>query len=338
MSSTDWNSWFRAIRLGLWTDTEYYKQLSKGLAVGSPKPRDIAWAPFHGMQWFIAGETGYGKSNTERLLIKELIPGIEAGAVEVIGFDAQLGVELQPVWDAGLLKEFHFGKEYEDRTPEYPHGKPYEVAVADALEPHVKQMRERSIYMRKMGIREWVITPKDPGRVILFDEVGQMFRKNVAPAVRNRAIGYVDTLTMQSRKCGYVVVVCTQHANVDAIPIRHGLTFGVCHRMRSPLGYYQVTGNSMDMPHLPRRVSGLAYMSGHNKRILRTQYIPKLERVREPVVLNEARIPSFGAELERVPAYQSNVGIVDTLSGEVVDPDDQYLSEFERFKQWSELR
>jgi hypothetical protein len=309
VSQPDWNAWFSRIRLGRWMDT------------GA-----IAWMPFHGHHHFIAGETGYGKSNTEKVILKELWPGIRDNAVEIIGFDAQLGVELQEAQDAGLLKEFYFGKGTGEKTDEFKDGVPYEATFADALERHVDIMRQRTEDMRKLGLREWKITPSDPARVILIDEAGQLFRKNVSTAVKNRVIGAIDTLTYQSRKCGYVVVACTQHSNVDQIPIRHGLTFGVAHRMKNQLGYYQVTGNSMDMPPLARGVKGLAYMSGHNKRILRTQHVPKLERLRPPVTPNEDRMPAVEPlrnELERVPVYQPHVGTVDTLSGEVLDRDER---------------
>jgi len=315
LDAPDWNTWFSRIRLGRWTDT------------GA-----IAWLRFHGEHIFIAGETGYGKSNTERVILKELWPGIREGAVEVIGFDAQLGVELQEANDAGMLKEFHFGKGTGDVTEEYPDGKPYEATFADALEHHVEIMRDRTELMRQRSIREWTITKDGPARVILIDEAGQMFRKNVAPKVKNRVIGAIDTLTYQSRKCGYVVVACTQHSNLDQIPIRHGLTLGIAHRMKNQLGYEQVTGNGMDMPPLPRGVRGLAYMSGYNKRVLRTQHIPGLQRVRPPVIVNTARIPRLDpAELERIPVYAERVGTVDTLTGEVIDPDEQY-QEWEQYR------
>jgi hypothetical protein len=196
-------------------------------------------------------------------------------------------------------------------------------------------MRDRTTDMRKLGIREWRITPEHPARVILIDEAGQLFRKNVGRKITSRVIGAVDTLTYQSRKCGYVVVACTQHSNLDQIPIRHGLTFGVAHRMKTRLGYEQVTGNGLDMPPLPRGVQGLAYMSGQGKRILRTQWIPKLERYREPVILNSARIPAFNPnEVERVPVYADHIGTVDTMTGEVLDSDDLYA----QFQPWSEDR
>ena len=108
----NWNAWFSRLRLGRWMDN------------GA-----TAWLPFHGVHIFIAGETGYGKSNTERVILKELWPGIRAGAVEVIGFDAQLGVELQEAQDAGLLKEFYYGKEAGTKTEEFKDGKPYEEEV-----------------------------------------------------------------------------------------------------------------------------------------------------------------------------------------------------------------
>jgi hypothetical protein len=83
------------------------------------------------------------------------------------------------------------------------------------------------------------------------------------------------------------------------------------------------------MPPLPRGVPGLAYMSGHNKRVLRTQHIQKLERVKEPVIVNSNRMPAdvpnpYENERERIPVYSSGVGIVDTVTGEVLDSDDQY--------------
>ena len=63
----------------------------------------MCWIPFHGFHLFIGGETGCGKSNTERVILSEFSYGIDQGAVEVIGFDAQFGVELDPVDKAGYL-------------------------------------------------------------------------------------------------------------------------------------------------------------------------------------------------------------------------------------------
>jgi hypothetical protein len=327
--SPNWNAWFSRIRLGLWTDTDYYRALAKGLPVSRPGPRDIAWLPFHGYHHLFAGATGFGKSNDERIVLKELLPGIEDGAVEAIGFDAQYGVELQEAMDAGLLKEFHWGKGVGDKTTEYPDGKPYEATFAEALERHVLIMQERSNWMRLHGVKEWEITKTDPARVILIDEAGQLFRPNISPALRNRIIGAVDTLTFQSRKCGYVVVACTQQTNVDALKIRHGLTMGVCHWMNSIHSYQQVLGGMLGdwPPLLP--VKGLAYMKGMGKRILRTQYVPTLGRPREPIIVNSARMPAYQedpviAAYEPVPVYQSHVGVVDTFSGEVLDSDDAY--------------
>lgn len=299
MTQPDWNRWFERIPLGRWTDN------------GA-----VAWMPFHGQHIFIAGETDYGKSVTERVILKELKVGIRERAVEVIGIDAQRGVELQPAWDAGYLKEFYWGKDSGQKTEEWPDGKPYEVTFAEALEKHVAIMYERTDEMKKMGVNEWTITPDSPGRVILIDEAGQLFRPNIKKRIRDRVVGAIDTLTYQSRKCGYVVVACTQLANLEAIPIRHGLNFGIAHRMQNPLGYYQVTRNSMDMPPLPRSVPGLAYMSGRGKRVLRTQHVETLDRLYTPapVEVVEARMPKF----EYVPALGEHV---DTVSGEVLEMD-----------------
>jgi len=195
----------------------------------------------------------------------------------------------------------------------------------------VEIMRDRTEQMRKLGLREWKITRDDPARVILIDEAGQLFRKNVSPRVKNRVIGAIDTLTYQSRKCGYVLVACTQHSNIDQIPIRHGLTFGVAHRMKNQLGYEQVTGNGMDMPPLPRGVRGLAYMSGHNKRVLRTQYIPKLERVVTPVVVNNARMPVVDPP-PSVRALDEADELLAIANRQVDDPYETAV------KQWSQYR
>jgi hypothetical protein len=92
------------------------------------------------------------------------------------------------------------------------------------------------------------------------------------------------------------------------------------------------------MPPLPRGVQGLAYMSGFNKRILRTQWIPSLPHLRPPVdvVVNQTRMPVVDPKvLERIPVYADRVGTVDTLSGEVVDEDSQY--EMVR-EYWSQYR
>ena len=167
----DWNTYFRRIRLGRWTDNSA-----------------VCWMPFHGFHIFIGGETGYGKTNTQRVILSELSYGIGEGAIEVIGLDAQLGVELQPVADAGYLKEFYCGDGAGIKTPEWPDGKPYEATFAEGLEEHVAEAMERTRHMRDRGINEWKITKTDPGRVILLDEAGQLFRPNVDPKVKKRMI------------------------------------------------------------------------------------------------------------------------------------------------------
>ena len=329
---TDWNAWFSRLRLGLWTDTDYYLAPTRGRQRPPLKSTDIAWLPFHGQHIFIAGETDYGKSVTERVILHELKPGIQANTVEVIGIDAQRGVELQPAWKGGYLKEFHWGKDSGLKTPEWPHGKPYELTFAEALERHVDIMYERTDEMKLLGINEWIIGPGDKAaRVILIDEAGQMFRKNVPTAIKNRVIGAIDTLTYQSRKCGYVVVACTQLANIDAIPVRHGLNFGVAHRMQNPLGYYQVTRNSMDMAPLPRGVPGLAYMSGRGKRILRTQFKDRLEPLyrQEPVVVSDTRMPTDVAD--PYEQYQPALYDAGTIVGELEPPESveyEWMSEY----------
>ena len=89
---------------------------------------------------------------------------------------------------------------------------------------------ERAHWMRERGLNEWKITKTDPGRIMLLDEAGQLFRPNVPKATKDRIISPVDTGTFQLRKCGYVFVACTQQPNLTSIPIRHGFTFGIAHR------------------------------------------------------------------------------------------------------------
>lgn len=253
----DWNSYFSRMRLGRWTDN------------GS-----ICWIPFHGVHLFIAGQTGGGKSNDQRVILSEFSYGIEKGAIEVIGFDAQAGVELQPVEDAGYLKEFHCGDGAGVVTPEWKEGIPYEATFAEAFERHAAEGLERAKYMRKKGINEWKITTSDPGRIIVVDEAGQLFRENIDAKIKKRIIGSCDTITYQLRKCGYVFVACTQQPNLSAVPIRHGLTFGIAHVMNSLKEYQQVTKRDLLFPMLPPGVPGLCYITTGGRRVARTQYMP----------------------------------------------------------------
>ena len=41
---------------------------------------------------------------------------------------------------------------------------------------------------RERGINEWKITKTDPGRIMLLDEAGQLFRPNVPKATKDRII------------------------------------------------------------------------------------------------------------------------------------------------------
>jgi len=248
----DWNKYFRSIRLGRWTDND-----------------QPCWIPLHGFHHFISGESNYGKTNTERVYLSELSYGIDAGAVEVIGFDAQMGVELQPVADAGYLKEFY-------GPPIIGSTETYAEQFAAAFEEHSGIGVERANWMREHGINEWKITRTDPGRVILIDEAGQLFRPGVPKATRDRIQTAVDTMTYQLRKCGYVVVACTQQPNLDAIPIRHGFTYGVAHRQGTALGYRQVTKLDLDYPPLALGVPGLCYITSGGKRIARTSFMPEV--------------------------------------------------------------
>ena len=153
---------------------------------------------------------------------------------------------------------------------------------------------DRTRHMRDRGINEWKITKTDPGRVILVDEAGQLFRPNGDTGVQKRIITAFDTFTYQMRKCGYVIVACTQQPNLKAIPIRHGFTFGIAHRQGTPLGYQQVTKLQLDFPPLALGVPGLCYITSGGKRVARTQYmpevLPKLSHARQ---VNEARIPAM---------------------------------------------
>jgi hypothetical protein len=247
----DWNGYFSRIRLGNFVDNGRK-----------------CWIPFHGFHLFVGGETGYGKSNTERVILSELSYGIDRGAVEVIGFDAQLGVELQPVFDAGYLKEFYAGE------GTGVGGKTYEETFAEGFEKHVEIGMERTKWMREHGVNEWKITKTDPGRVILLDEAGQLFRPNVDGTVKKRIISAIDTMTYQFRKCGYIVVACTQQPNLASIPIRHGFTLGIAHHLPTTLAYQQVTKIQLDYPPLPIGIQGLCYTTTTGKRMVRTQYMP----------------------------------------------------------------
>jgi len=275
----DWNAYFSRLRLGRWTDNNA-----------------TCWMRFHGFHIFIAGETGYGKSNTERVILSELSYGIGEDAIEVIGLDAQLGVELQPVQDAGYLKEFYCGDGAGIKSPEWPDGKPYEATFAEGLEEHLAQAVERTKHMRDRGINEWKITKTDPGRVILLDEAGQLFRPNVDPKIKKRLITACDTFTYQTRKCGYVFVACTQQPNLKDIPIRHGFTYGIAHRQSVPLGYQQVTKLQLDFPPLALGVPGLCYITSGGKRVARTVHMPEvLPQLSNARQINDRRIPPIAS-------------------------------------------
>jgi hypothetical protein len=90
------------------------------------------------------------------------------------------------------------------------------------LERHVDIMRTNHRHAATV-IKEWTITRDDPARVILVDEAGQLFRPNTLARSKTDRRGYRH-VDVSVRKCGYVVVACTQHSNLSRIPIRHGLT------------------------------------------------------------------------------------------------------------------
>ena len=52
----------------------------------------------------------------------------------------------------------------------------------------MSESMERAHWMRERGLNEWKITKTDPGRIMLLDEAGQLFRPNVPKATKDRII------------------------------------------------------------------------------------------------------------------------------------------------------
>lgn len=168
-----------------------------------------------GTHWLVGGATGAGKASVLWSLMRGVAPDVRDGKVELWGFDAKNGMELE------------HGK------PMYARfwGKGTDVPVmATGLRELVKIMEERSDRFAG-AIRKHEPTVEDPLILCAIDEAADLTTFEVK-AVRDQINGDISKLLRRGRSVGICMAFFMQDPRKEAIPWRSLVPNGVGLRLK----------------------------------------------------------------------------------------------------------
>lgn len=268
-----WEEWlYEGVRVGRWQSLD-----------GSGRAGAVARIPIMDEHIFCAARSRMGKSTFEWAIMEDLEEAIKAKVVRIVLFDPKNGMEMATAVPLGYVAEedFYFGEDVGEIDPETgqlePGGMIYEETFIKPLEDLVQIMRKRGDKIRFKDRRHHA-KPGDPHIIIMIDEAAQLMRETTPSKIKNRILNAILTLEHQGAACGITVIACTQHPSVDEVgPIRHGLTFGLCGKVKSARAVDMVLGEESrrrgsKADKLPRKIPGVFYTSESGPMVLRMCY------------------------------------------------------------------
>lgn len=266
-----WEHWlYRGVRVGRWQSLD-----------GSGRAGAIARIPIMDEHVFVAARTRWGKSTVEWAILEDLEEAIKQGVVRVILFDPKNGMEMAAAVNLKYVaqSDFYFGEDVGEVDPHTGkwEGQLYEETFVKPLEDLVREMRRRADRIRFKDRRHHA-KPGDPHIIVMVDELAQLVRETTPTPVKNRITNAILTLCHQGAACGITVIGCTQHPSIEEIgPIRHGLTFGLCGKVKSAKAVDMVLGEGSRRlgsraDKLDREITGVWYTSESGPMALRAQH------------------------------------------------------------------
>lgn len=214
----------------------------EAVPIGRTEYGDLWLLEILGTHVLVGGATGSGKASVLWSILRGIAPAVRDGLVELWGFDAKNGMELE------------FGKPMFTRY----YGKGCEIQQhADGLRALVKVMEERSDRLAGMS-RKHEPTIDDPLIVCVIDEMADLTLcddKNLKAQINND----LAKLCRRARSVGISLAMFLQDPRKEAVPFRGLIPHGVGLRLKDIFeidavlgpGAYAAGANCTDIPGKP---------------------------------------------------------------------------------------
>lgn len=204
------------------------EQIVPPIPIPVDEPVDLEAIPVgrteYGEPWLLAllgthllcgGATGAGKASVLWSMMRGIVPNVRDGKVELWGFDAKNGMELE--WGRPMFTHYW--------------GKGTEVSqMAAGLRRLVEVMEERSDRLAG-ATRKHEPTRIDPLIVCVIDEAADLTTFEVK-AVRDQINGDISKILRRGRSVGITLALFMQDPRKEAIPFRSLIPNGIGLRMK----------------------------------------------------------------------------------------------------------
>jgi hypothetical protein len=274
LSFMSWEEWlYQGCRVGRWQSMD-----------GSGRAGAVARIPIMDEHVFIAARHRMGKSTLMWAIMEDLEEAIadcnpEKRVVRIILFDPKNGMEMAAAAADQLRyvakEDFYFGSDVDEISPLTNKPLLYEETFIKPLEDLVALMRKRADRIRFHDRRHHAV-PGDPHIIVMIDECAQLVRETTPTEIKKRIINALLTLEHQGAASGITVICATQYPSIEEIgPIRHGLTFGLCGKVKSAKAVDMVLGeesrrHGSKADKLPRKIPGIFYSSESGPLVFRS--------------------------------------------------------------------
>ncbi|MFJ4668794.1 FtsK/SpoIIIE domain-containing protein [Kitasatospora purpeofusca] len=155
----------------------------------------------HGTHVLVAGVTGSGKGSILWGVVRELLPEVSAGLVELWALDPK---RMELSFGAGLFTRYASDPE----------------VMVELLEQAVDRMQERALAFAGRR-RAHIPTPASPFVVVLVDELAFLTAYQPDRDLRRRAEAAIATLTSQGRSVGFCLVGALQDPRKEVMNLRN---------------------------------------------------------------------------------------------------------------------
>ncbi len=173
----------------------------RSVRIGAQEDGEPWHLRLHGTHVLVAGVTGSGKGSILWGAVRELLPGVSAGLVEIWALDPK-------------RMELSFGASLFTRYASDPE------AMVELLEAAVDRMQERALAFAGR-LRAHAPTAASPFVVVMVDELAFLTAYQPDRDLRRRAEAAIATLTSQGRSVGFCLVGALQDPRKEVMNLRN---------------------------------------------------------------------------------------------------------------------
>ncbi|MFJ8470415.1 FtsK/SpoIIIE domain-containing protein [Kitasatospora sp. NPDC094011] len=177
----------------------------------------------HGTHVLVAGVTGSGKGSVLWNVVRQLLPGVSAGLVQIWALDPK---RMELSFGAGLFTKYASDP----------------ALMVELLEEAVDRMQDRALSFAGR-LRAHTPTPASPFVVVLADELAFLTAYQPDRDLRRRAEAAIATLTSQGRSVGFCFVGAIQDPRKEVMNLRNLFPDRIALRMDEAAQVDMVLGN-----------------------------------------------------------------------------------------------